>query len=69
MDRHLFTLPLKKLLEQSLDRKQKWVECAIIAYEAWVSLQDNQTSTCQQYTLNLSKNMGRRPQVQLQPTG
>ena len=31
MDRHLFTLSLKKRLEQSLDRKQKWVECVTIA--------------------------------------
>jgi hypothetical protein len=35
MDGHLFTLSLKKQLEQSLDRNQKWVECVTIAYEAW----------------------------------
>jgi hypothetical protein len=58
MDRHLFTLSLKKWLKQSLDRKQKWVECVTIAYEAWVALKDTQTSTCQQYTLNWSRNVG-----------
>ena len=36
MDRQLFTLTLKKQLEQSLDRKQKWVEYVTIAYEAWM---------------------------------
>jgi hypothetical protein len=36
MDSHLFTLSLKKRLEQSLDKKQKWVECVTIAYEAWM---------------------------------
>ena len=63
MDRHLFTLSLKKQLEQSLDRKQKWVECATIAYEAWVALKETQTSTCQQHTLNWGKNVGQHPQV------
>ena len=69
MDRHLFTLSLKKQLEQSLDRKQKWVECATIAYEAWVALKETQTSTCQQHTLNRGKNVGQHPQVWLQPAG
>ena len=36
IDRHLFTLSLKKWQGQSLDRKQKWVECVTIAYEAWM---------------------------------
>ena len=69
MDRHLLTLCLKKRLEQSLDRKQKWVECVTIAYEAWMEQKDTLASTCQQHTLNWSKNMGRHPWVQLQPTG
>jgi hypothetical protein len=68
MDRHLFTLSLKKQLEQSLDRKQKWVECVTIAYEAWMEPKVTQTSTCQQHTLNQSKNGGRRPRFRLQPT-
>jgi hypothetical protein len=34
IDRHLFTLSLNKRLEQSLDRKQKWVKCVTIAHEA-----------------------------------
>ena len=59
MDRHLFTLSLKRQLEQSLDRKQKWVECVTIAYEAWVAIKETQTSTCQQHTLNQSKNVVR----------
>ena len=63
MDRHLFTLSLKKWLEQSLDRKQKWVECVRIAYDAWVALKGTQTSTCQQHNLNWSKNVGRCPWV------
>jgi hypothetical protein len=68
MDRHLFTLSLKKRLEQSFDRKQKWVECVTIAYEAWMEQKETQTSTCLQRTLNQSKNGGRRPQVRLRPT-
>ena len=63
MDRHLFTLSLKKRLDQSLDRKQKWVECVRIAYEAWMEQKESQSSTCQQHPLNRSKNVGRRPRV------
>ena len=63
MDRHLFTLSLKKQLEQSLNRKQKWVECVTIAYKAWMEQKETQSSTCQEHTLNRSKNVGRRPQV------
>ena len=61
MDRHLFTLSFKKRLEQSLDRKPKWAECVMIAYEAWVALKDTQTSSCQQHNLNWSRNLGRHP--------
>jgi hypothetical protein len=63
MDRHLFTLSLKKRLEQSLDRKPKWVECITIAYEAWMEQKESETSTCQEHTLNWSKNVERCPQV------
>ena len=63
MNRHLFTLSLKKWLEQSQDRKQKWVECVTLAYEAWVARKDAKTFTCQQHTLNWSKNVGRRQWV------
>ena len=52
IDRHLFTLSLKRRLEQSLDRKQKWVECVTIAYEAWMEQKETQSSTCQQHTLD-----------------
>ena len=45
MDRHLFTLPLKKQLGQSLDWKQKWVECATIVFETWVTLRDSHAFT------------------------
>ena len=54
MDRHLFTLSLKKLLEQSLDRKKKWFECVTIAYEVLMEQNESQSSTCQQHTLNWS---------------
>jgi hypothetical protein len=67
-DRHLFTLSLKKRLEQSLDRKPKWVECVTIAYEVWMEQKETQTSTCQQLTLNQSKNVGRRPRIRLRLT-
>jgi hypothetical protein len=63
IDRHLFTLSLKKQLEQSLDRKQKWVECVTITYEAWMEQKESQSSTYQQHTLNQSKNVGRCPHV------
>ena len=46
----------EKRLEQSLDRRQKWVECVTIAYEAWMEQEESQTPTCQQHTLNQSKN-------------
>jgi hypothetical protein len=68
MDRHLFTLSLKKRLEQSLERKQKWVECVTIAYEAWIEQKESQTHTRLQRTLNQSKNVGKCPQVRLRPT-
>ena len=68
MDRHLFTLSLKRRLEQSLDRKQKWVECVTITYEAWMEQKESKTHTCQQHPLNRSKNVGRRPRVRLRPT-
>ena len=68
MDRHLFTLSLNRQMEQSLDRKQKWVECVTIAYESWMEQKETQSSTCQQHTWKLSKNVGRRPWVRLQPT-
>jgi hypothetical protein len=42
IDRHLFTLSLKKRLEQSLDRKQKLVKCITIAYEAWMEQKEYQ---------------------------
>ena len=58
MDRHLFTLSLKKQLEHSLDRKQKWVECVTIAYEAWMEQKETQTSSCQQHTLNCKRIWG-----------
>ena len=63
MDRHLCTLSFKKGLEQLLDRKQKWVDFVTIAYEALMEQKETLTSTCQQHTLNQSKNVGRRPQV------
>ena len=68
MDRHIFTLSLKKRLMQSLDRKQKWVDCVAIVHEAWMEQKETSTSTCQQHTLNLSKYMGSHPHVRLQPT-
>ena len=63
MDRHLFTLSLKKWLEQSQDRKQKWVECVTLAYEAWVALKDTHASTSQLHTSNWSMNVGWHQQV------
>ena len=34
-DRHLFDMSVTKRLEQTLDRKKKWIECVNTAYEAW----------------------------------
>ena len=39
IDSHFFHMPLARRLEQSLDRKQLWVESVTIAYKSWQTLQ------------------------------
>ena len=38
MDKHLFTVSLKKMAGAVTWQKQKWIECVTIAYETWVAL-------------------------------
>ena len=39
IDSHVFDMPLARRLEQSLNRKQLWVESVTIAYKSWQTLQ------------------------------
>jgi hypothetical protein len=44
-DKHLFYMPAKQRITQSLDRKQQWIECVTIAYEAWAALSESQSTS------------------------
>ena len=35
-------MPAEQRITQTLDRKQQWIECVTIAYEAWAALSDSQ---------------------------
>ena len=48
IDLHFFHMPLSRWLEQSLNRKQLWVESVTIAYESWQALQVIQEPNQQQ---------------------
>ena len=47
-DSHFFHMPLVRRLQQSLNRKQLWVESVTIAYESWQTLQIIQEPNQQQ---------------------
>ena len=66
IDSHFFHMPLARRLEQSLQRKQLWVESVTIAYETWQTMQATHEPNQQQIALFWCKNHGRRPQVRLQ---
>ena len=42
-DRHLFDMSATKRMEQTLERKQKWIECVNTAYDAWSAQQATAT--------------------------
>ena len=65
-DSHFFHMPLARRLQQSLHRKQLWVESVTIAYETWQTMQAIQEPNQQQIAPLWCKNHGRRPWVRLQ---
>ena len=62
-DSHFFHMPLARRLEQSLNRKQLWVESVTIAHESWQTLQAIQEPNQQQIAPLWCKNHGFRPRV------
>jgi hypothetical protein len=55
-------------ITQTLDRKQQWIECITIAYEAWAALSDSQSTSPRQLApLWRNQTSGQRPLVRLQP--
>ena len=48
IDKHLFHMLAEQRFTQSLDRKQQWIVCVTIAYEAWAALSDLQITSQQQ---------------------
>ena len=44
-DKHLFHMSTEQRITQSLDRKQQWIECVTMAYEAWAALSDSQSTS------------------------
>jgi hypothetical protein len=54
-------------ITQTLDRKQQWIECVTIAYEAWAALSDSQSTSPRKLAPLWNQTSGQRPQVRLQP--
>ena len=67
IDKHLFHMPVEQRITQSLDRKQQWIECVTIAYEAWATLSDSQSASPRQLAPLWNQTSGRRPRVRLWP--
>ena len=65
IDSHFFHMPLARRLEQSLHRKQLWVESVTIAYKTWQTVQAIQEPNQQQIAPLWCKNHGRQPRVRL----
>ena len=66
IDKHLFHMSAEQRITQSLHRKQQWIECVTIAYEAWVALSDSQIKSQRQVAPFWNQASGRQPQVRLQ---
>ena len=66
-DRHLFDMSVTKRLEQTLDRKKKWIECVTTAYEVWAAQQATKNIANRPFAPLWNKNHGRQPHVRLQP--
>ena len=67
-DRHLFDMSVTKRLEQTLDRKKKWIECVNTAFEAWTKIQATKNVSNLPFTPLWNKNHELDPNDQLQPT-
>ena len=65
IDKHLFHMSAKQRITQSLQRKQQWIECVTIAYEAWVALCDSQSKSQRQVAPLWNQASGRQPKVRL----
>ena len=48
IDKHLFHMPAEQRITQTLHRKQQWIECVTIAYEARAALSESQTTSPRQ---------------------
>ena len=60
-------MPAELRITQTLDRKQQWIECVTIAYEAWAALSDSQSTSPRQLAPLWNQTSGQRPQVRLWP--
>ena len=65
IDKHLFHMPTEQRFTQSIDRKQQWIECVTMAYEAWAALSDSQITSQQQVAPLWNQASGWQPQVRL----
>ena len=65
IDKHLFHMPAEQRITQSIDRKQQWIECVTIAYEAWAALSDSQSTSQRLLAPLWNQASGQRPQVRL----
>ena len=48
IDKHLFHMSAEQRITQSTHRKQQWIECATMAYEAWAAQSDSQITSQRQ---------------------
>ena len=53
-------------ITQSIHRKQQWIECLTMAYDAWLVLSDSQIKSQQQVAPFWNQASGWQPQVRLQ---
>ena len=49
----------------SIHRKQQWIECVTMAYEAWAALSDSQIKSQRQVAPLWNQASGRQPRVRL----
>ena len=52
-------------ITQSIHRKQQWIECVTMAYDAWAALSDPQIKSQRQVAPLWNQAPGRRPRVRL----
>ena len=65
IDKHLFHMPAEQRINQSIHRKQQWIECVTMAYEAWAVLSDSQITSQRQVAPLWNQALGRRSRVRL----